>query len=198
MKAYLALVMVTLGVFGCGAQALPGGAHDAGRDLSRPVIDASGRVLDDAGCPPEGKMTCGPYGGCAGSNIIVAPVCLEGSWTCTMIVPIICPVDAGPRDAATDVVRDAATRCAWPVVDAGRYFNCGGCGSDSTPPPTCLDGAWTCPTGWGVPTVCPPTVRRCVGPQPSGCSCNPITGAAYCTHDAGADAPSNETGIGPG
>jgi hypothetical protein len=147
-------------------------------------------------------MICGPYGGCAGSDIIVAPVCLNGVWSCAMIVPIICPVDAaidgsqpprdaGPRDAATGVGRDAASGCVWPVIDAGGYFNCGICNSDSTPLPTCLDGAWNCPTGSGGPTVCPPMVRRCLGPQPSGCFCNPITGVLTCTHDAGADAPSD-------
>ena len=146
-------------------------------------------------------MTCAPYRGCTGPDIIVAPVCLNGGWTCP-VFPLICRPDAaidgsqpardaGPQDAAAGVARDAAAGCAWPVIDAGGYFNCGICNSDSTPRPACLDGAWSCPTGSGGPTVCPPMVGRCVGPQPSGCFCNPITGVVSCTNDAGADAPSD-------
>jgi len=188
MNTYLAWVMVAVGLLGCGAQELPGGSHDAGREVGRPVIDATGRNLDDAGCPPEGKIACLPVG-C--SDVFPTPACIHGVWSCPALAE--CPVDAsvgtdGGRDAGAG--GDAATRCAWPVIDAGGYFTCGACGSDSTPFPTCLDGAWTCPTATSGPTVCPPMVRRCVGPQPAGCSCSPITGAVYCAHDAGADAPS--------
>jgi hypothetical protein len=42
-----------------------------------------------------------------------------------------------------------------------------------------------------------PLVPKCQAP-PAGCFCNPITGVFTCTKDAGADAPSDRTGIGPG
>src|SRR5437764_433375 len=92
MKTHLAWAMV--GLLGCGAQELPTGSRDAGRDLGRRVIDATGRNLDDAGCPPGKIVTCGPLGGCGGSKIILTATCFDGVWTCP-IVPIICPADAG-------------------------------------------------------------------------------------------------------
>jgi hypothetical protein len=218
VKSHLAWVVVTVGLFGCGAQELPGGAQDAGRDLNRLVIDdATEQDPGDAGCPPEGKVTCAPLY-CGGAS--PEPQCIHGGWSCESLglaepiacgcglVPfgcscdpsngaISCPVDAtngggvdgGGLDARTSLARDAGTRCSPLVSDGGYYVACG-CGSDSTPAPACVDGAWTCPSETGGPSVCPP-VRRCYGPQPSGCFCNPTTGALTCAQDAGADAPSN-------
>jgi hypothetical protein len=97
--------MVTVGLLGCGAQELPGGAQEAGRDLGRPVIDATERNLDDAGCPPEGKIACLPLG-C--SQVFPIPQCIHGVWSCPMVAvgePISCPLDAG-----TAIAKDSG-RC---------------------------------------------------------------------------------------
>ncbi len=189
MKTYLALVMVTVGLLGCGAQELPGGAHDAGRDLSRPVIDASGRILDDAGCPPEGKMVCGPYA-CPGSQVFPTPECINGVWSCPiLLIDLICPDDAGtgtPTDGGQEA-RDAAPSCSSSSMRAP--FACGTCGSDTGTSPGCVNGTWVCAPGLVDVRNCPVTLPKCVGAPPSGCFCNPITGVETCTHDAGADAP---------
>jgi hypothetical protein len=42
-----------------------------------------------------------------------------------------------------------------------------------------------------------PLVPKCQAP-PAGCFCNPITGLFTRAKNAGADAPSDRTGIGPG
>jgi hypothetical protein len=210
MKAYLAWVVVTVGLFGCGAQELQpaGGAHDAGLDLSRPVIDATARNLDDAGCPPEGKIACLPLY-CGGP--IPEPQCIRGGWSCESLAlaePLTCACgplpfgctcdsssgviscpDGGLDAGTTSVARDAGTRCPPLVGDGGYHLACG-CDSDSTPSPTCIGGAWTCPSETGGLSVCPP-VAKCRGPQPSGCFCNPTTGILTCVQDAGADAPSS-------
>jgi hypothetical protein len=192
MRAYLAWVMVTVGLLGCGAQELPGGSHDAGRDLGRPVIDATGRNLDDAGCPPEGKMTCGPYG-CPGSSSFATPECINGVWGCPiLLIDLICPDDAAtslPTDggqATEDAARDGSTRCP-PLQMDGGHLSCG-CGSDTDPAPTCVGGAWLCPAGSSGLQTCPPCANE--PPPPPGCRCNPANGALTCTPDAGADAPS--------
>jgi hypothetical protein len=187
MQTYLAWVMVTMGLLGCGAQELSGGSRDAGRDLGRRVIDASGRNLDDAGCPPEGKIACGPYGGCVGSNIAPTPMCLNGIWSCP-IVPIICLGDAGTStDAGQQGTQDATTRCPPSRVDGG-LLSCG-CGSDTDSPPACVGGAWVCPSGSPGLQACSPCANE--PPPPPGCRCNPGNGALTCTRDAGADAPSH-------
>jgi len=203
MKAYLAWVMVTMGLLGCGAQELhpTGGARDAGKDVRRPVIDATERNLDDASCPPEGKMTCGPYG-CPGSETFATPECVHGVWSCP-IVPIfglICgdgPADAAGANRQDAGPNDAAARCAGPALDGGSYISCG-CNSDTSPQPICAGGAWTCPPLSTPATICPASPPKCHGAQPAGCVCNPITGVLTCARDAGADAPSDRTGIGPG
>jgi hypothetical protein len=209
MKASLAWVMVTAGLWGCGAQELPGGSHDAGRDVSRPVIDATERNLDDAGCPPEGKIACSPLW-CDGA--VPEPECIRGAWSCetlafadpNLICPcgpvpsacscdqasgvISCPIDAGTtvgRDGG-QATRDGSASCPPLWVDGG-HLSCG-CGSDTDPPPTCAGGAWLCPAGSSGLQTCPPCANQ--PPPPPGCRCNPANGALTCTHDAGADAPS--------
>jgi len=260
--------MVTLGLLGCGAQELPGGSRDAGRDLSRPVIDATGRNFDGAGCPPEGKIACSPYG-CPGSQVVATPECINGVWSCPgSLIDLSCPVDAGtsadarppardaavscsrpttndvhrcvnwcysdvgdapicvngswtclpgdvdvrtcppcstqgivppgcvcsgaalscPADAGPTAARDASAGCPPLFVDGGQ-LSCG-CGSDTSPQPTCAGGAWTCPPLSTPATICPATPPKCHGAQPAGCFCNPITGVLSCARDAGADAPS--------
>ncbi len=210
MRTSSAWVMVTLGLFGCGAQELPRGAQDAGRDLGRPVIDAGERDLDDARCPLEGKIACPPLW-CDG--VIPEPVCIHGAWSCEMLTladPIICPCglvpfgcrcDASsgvlscPVDAGTGVAYDGGpatgdggTACPPLWLDGGGRISCG-CGSDTDPPPTCVGGAWTCPAGSSSLQTCPPCANQ--QPPPPGCRCDPANGALTCAHDAGADAPSN-------
>ncbi len=65
-------------------------------------------------------MTCAPYRGCTGPDIIVAPVCLNGGWTCP-VFPLICP----PVDAAIDG--------SQPARDAGPQTP--PLASPGTPPP---------------------------------------------------------------
>ena len=208
MKTSLAWAMVMVGLLGCGAQELPGGEQDAGRDLGRPVIDATERNPDDAGCPPEGKIACLPLG-C--SEVFPTPQCIHGVWSCPMVAvgePISCPcgpVPAGctcepsvgiscPVDAGTPIARDGGptTRdggASCPPLRAdGGDLSCG-CGSDTDSPPTCAGGAWTCPAGSPGLQICPPCANE--PPPPPGCRCDPASGALTCTHDAGADAPSD-------
>jgi hypothetical protein len=198
MRTYLALVMVTVGLLGCGAQELPGGLHDAGRDLSRPVIDATERDPSDAGCPPPGKMTCSPYG-CPGSEIFPLPECIDGIWSCPiLLIDLTCPVDAGTSidagEAGTVAAHDGSAGCPPLRLDGGQ-LSCG-CGSDTTPPPKCVGGTWVCPAGSSRLQTCSLCANQPL--PPPGCRCDPANGALTCTRDAGADAPSDRTGIGPG
>ena len=188
MKINLALVLGGLGLLGCGAQQLQPGAGS--KDAGRRAIDATERNLDDAGCPPEGKIACLPVG-C--SDVFPTPACIHGVWSCpALAVGISCPVDAsdgtdGGPDAGARVVEDASTSCPPLSADGGRS-TCG-CGSDTVSPPRCVAGAWTCPPGASGLQVCPPCSNEL--PPPPGCMCNPTNGAVTCAHDAGADAPSD-------
>jgi len=180
------LMMVSVGLVGCGAQELPGGSHDAGRDVGRSVVDATEGNLDDAGCPPEGKIACGPYG-CPGSGIVATPECVNGVWSCPiLLIDLICPADAGASVDAGQTSRDADASCN----PAPPFLPCGTCGSDTTTRPVCVDGTWSCAPGLLDVRTCPTTIPKCVGPQPAGCFCNPITGVLICAQDAGADRPS--------
>lgn len=177
---------MVVGLLGCVAEELPGGAHDAGRDLGRPPIDAIERNLDDAGCPPEGKIACGPYG-CPGSDVVATPQCINGVWSCPiLLIDLICPADAGAPVDAGQPSGDAAAGCA----SAPPFLPCGTCGSDTATSPVCADGTWSCPPGLHDVRTCPPTIPKCIGAQPAGCFCNPTTGVVTCAQDAAADGPS--------
>jgi hypothetical protein len=190
--------MLMVGLLGCGAQELSGGSRDAGRD--RPVIDATGRNLDDAGCPPEGKMTCGPYG-CPGSDIFATPECINGVWSCPIpLRDLICPVDSAMSVAdGGHATGDAAASCPPTLVeDGGHILSCAyaGCRGDTGVNPVCSGGAWICPAGAVDTRTCP--VEYCTSLLPPGCTCNPADGVLTCRHDAGADAPPLPAGIGSG
>jgi hypothetical protein len=196
--------MLTVGLLGCGAQELQpaGGTPDAGRDLGRPAIDATERNLDDAGCPPEGKITCQPLD-CSG--VVPEPECTRGAWSCETLtfadpnitcpcgpVPSACSCDPSsgvtvcPNDGGTKPTRDGGAICPPSSVDGG-HLSCG-CGSDTASPPICIDGTWICPEGSPGLQTCPSCANE--ASLPPGCRCNLATGALTCAHDAGADAPS--------
>jgi hypothetical protein len=190
MKPYLAWVLVTMGLLGCGAQQL----------------QPTGGSPNDAGCPPMGKMSCPPLG-C--SDVSGTPECVDGVWSCP-VLPIdglIChddgsatgPSDGPPRcptdgnlpgcapDAGAGSTADGSTGCPSLLVDGGRLA-CGCGGTDTTRPPTCVGGTLVCPAGSPGLQTCSLCANQPL--PPPGCRCNFANGALICARDSGADAPS--------
>lgn len=175
-----------VGLFGCAQQQLGGGPHDGGGPG------------DDAGCGPLGKMVCvaPTYYGCTTTTI--APVCLNGAWTCPPDVgaPLGCepPVCGGSLsrgctcNAATGVTTcvDAGAVCPADVPDGSVLYCVSNCSDHTAVVSTCTAGIWSCPSG----TM---DLRDC--PRDGGAACPPSGadgGFFYCTYDC-----ANDTGVPP-
>ncbi|HEY6477272.1 MAG TPA: hypothetical protein VI456_11875 [Polyangia bacterium] len=150
------------GLLGCAQQQLGGGPPDAG---------VPG---DDAGCGPLGKMVCAaPISGC-GPTTSIAPVCLNGSWTCPPNVgttlgcePPICGgslpfgCTCNPATGVTTCA-DAGGICPADTPDGSVLFCVASCGDHTATVSTCEGGTWRCPSG----TI---DIRDC--PRDGGTSC---------------------------
>jgi hypothetical protein len=164
--------MVAVGSFGCAQQQLGGGPGA------------------DAGCGPPGKMVC-TVADCT-TTTTVAPVCVNGSWTCPSNVgltiscePPVCPASLSPGctcDPATGVTtcRDAGATCPAGNPDGSVFLCVSSCTANAAFVSTCDGGVWSCPPGTMDLRDCSRDAGACPSRERDGgiigCDCGSDTG----------------------
>jgi hypothetical protein len=144
----MAMAVGLAGSFGCAQQQLGGGPGA------------------DAGCGPIGNVTCA-ITGCT-MAMTVAPVCMNGSWTCPADVgatigcrplcaaslPLGCSCD--PSTGVAICRGDAGATCPADAPDGSVLYCVGNCSDHTAVVSTCAGGVWSCPPGTMDLRDCPP------------------------------------------
>lgn len=84
-----------------------------------------------------------------------APSCAAEACTCADAGSSCAPAtDAGQADAGGDAGQDGATSCAGNPVTCGTGTPGGVCSDSNFEPQMCVNGQWTCRTGWFPVSQC--------------------------------------------